>query len=237
MGGVRCQVSDSHRTVGCAAERPGAARHLRSGRPPWRRCCTAGAAGGRVRPAVPCPADGSPGAGRPGRHDLPRHRQPPDQARTAGSKGSTTTLWDPNAAGVVELPSGRRVRGRGLRRSTPAGPRPDPHHPSHRPTDHRPLTPGTRNGSGGWTSGVPTDVDHCRRHPAGWLRPGPHRPGRDRVRRGSRPDRYGPRRHGRSSTAYPSTTLSLGARALPPARGRGALATAVSSLPRRAIPA
>lgn len=32
--------------------------------------------------------------------------------------------WDPTAAGVLELPSGRTVRGRGLRRRLPAGPSP-----------------------------------------------------------------------------------------------------------------
>lgn len=32
-----------------------------------------------------------------------------------------TETWDPNAAGVLTLPSGRLVRGRGLRRDLPAG--------------------------------------------------------------------------------------------------------------------
>jgi hypothetical protein len=32
--------------------------------------------------------------------------------------------WDPDAAGVVVLPSGRLVRGRGLRNGLPAGPEP-----------------------------------------------------------------------------------------------------------------
>ena len=32
--------------------------------------------------------------------------------------------WDPAAAGVLQLPSGRLVRGRGLRRPIPAGPTP-----------------------------------------------------------------------------------------------------------------
>ena len=32
--------------------------------------------------------------------------------------------WDPAAAGVVRLPSGRLVRGRALRRAVPAGPEP-----------------------------------------------------------------------------------------------------------------
>ena len=32
-----------------------------------------------------------------------------------------TALWEENAVGVIELPSGRRVRGRGLRRPRPAG--------------------------------------------------------------------------------------------------------------------
>jgi len=34
------------------------------------------------------------------------------------------TGWDPDAAGVLTLPSGRRVRGRGLRRGPPARPEP-----------------------------------------------------------------------------------------------------------------
>lgn len=33
--------------------------------------------------------------------------------------------WEPTAAGVVRLPSGRLVRGRALRKPTPPGPRPD----------------------------------------------------------------------------------------------------------------
>jgi protein-tyrosine phosphatase len=32
--------------------------------------------------------------------------------------------WEPEMAGVLRLPSGRLVRGRGLRRAVPAGPRP-----------------------------------------------------------------------------------------------------------------
>lgn len=34
-------------------------------------------------------------------------------------------LWDPQAPGVLRLPSGRLVRGRGLRHSLPPGPHPD----------------------------------------------------------------------------------------------------------------
>lgn len=33
--------------------------------------------------------------------------------------------WDPGAPGVVRLPSGRLLRGRGLRRALPVGPAPD----------------------------------------------------------------------------------------------------------------
>jgi hypothetical protein len=36
-----------------------------------------------------------------------------------------TGLWDPGADGVLRLPSGRLVRGRGLRRPPPPGPVPD----------------------------------------------------------------------------------------------------------------
>ncbi|MFZ2527773.1 MAG: protein phosphatase, partial [Rhodococcus sp. (in: high G+C Gram-positive bacteria)] len=36
----------------------------------------------------------------------------------------TPELWDPAAAGVLRLPSGRLVRGRGLRRPVPDGPLP-----------------------------------------------------------------------------------------------------------------
>ncbi|MFF8507643.1 protein-tyrosine phosphatase family protein [Streptomyces sp. NPDC015492] len=35
-----------------------------------------------------------------------------------------TDLWEPTAAGVLRLPSGRLVRGRGLRRPLPSGPQP-----------------------------------------------------------------------------------------------------------------
>ena len=35
-----------------------------------------------------------------------------------------TTAWEPGAAGVLRLPSGRLVRGRALRRPVPAGPPP-----------------------------------------------------------------------------------------------------------------
>lgn len=36
-----------------------------------------------------------------------------------------TDIWEPDAAGVLRLPSGRSVRGRGLRRPLPDGPLPD----------------------------------------------------------------------------------------------------------------
>lgn len=36
-----------------------------------------------------------------------------------------STAWDPSAAGVLRLPSGRLIRGRGLSRPLPAGPEPD----------------------------------------------------------------------------------------------------------------
>lgn len=35
-----------------------------------------------------------------------------------------TAAWDPTAAGVLQLPSGRLIRGRGLNRPFPAGPLP-----------------------------------------------------------------------------------------------------------------
>ena len=35
------------------------------------------------------------------------------------------TSWDPESPGVLRLPSGRLVRGRGLRRPVPAGPEPE----------------------------------------------------------------------------------------------------------------
>lgn len=40
------------------------------------------------------------------------------------SHEGTTDTWQPGAPGVLELPSGRLVRGRGLRRPLPAGPEP-----------------------------------------------------------------------------------------------------------------
>ncbi|AXI76546.1 protein-tyrosine phosphatase family protein [Peterkaempfera bronchialis] len=36
-----------------------------------------------------------------------------------------TATWDPTTVGVLRLPSGRLVRGRGLRHPLPAGPEPD----------------------------------------------------------------------------------------------------------------
>nr|SBO91228.1 dual specificity protein phosphatase [Nonomuraea gerenzanensis] len=42
-----------------------------------------------------------------------------------GTLGRMTETWDPAAAGVLRLPSGRLVRGRGLRHPLPAGSRPD----------------------------------------------------------------------------------------------------------------
>jgi len=36
-----------------------------------------------------------------------------------------TTTWPPDSPGVLRLPSGRLVRGRGLRRPLPAGPEPE----------------------------------------------------------------------------------------------------------------
>ena len=41
------------------------------------------------------------------------------------SSGRESTTWEPTAAGVLRLPSGRLVRGRGLRHPLPAGPVPD----------------------------------------------------------------------------------------------------------------
>jgi protein-tyrosine phosphatase len=38
--------------------------------------------------------------------------------------GGVTSAWDPGAAGVLRLPSGRLVRGRPLRRPVPVGPVP-----------------------------------------------------------------------------------------------------------------
>ncbi|WP_424889100.1 protein-tyrosine phosphatase family protein [Streptomyces sp. XH2] len=35
-----------------------------------------------------------------------------------------TAIWEPTTAGVLRLPSGRLIRGRGLRRPLPKGPRP-----------------------------------------------------------------------------------------------------------------
>jgi hypothetical protein len=43
---------------------------------------------------------------------------------TTGSDGRVTESWNPSGAGVVRLPSGRLVRGRGLRRPIPSGPVP-----------------------------------------------------------------------------------------------------------------
>ncbi|MFC1403888.1 MULTISPECIES: protein-tyrosine phosphatase family protein [Streptacidiphilus] len=39
--------------------------------------------------------------------------------------GPVAATWDPGAAGVLRLPSGRLVRGRALRRPLPAGPLPE----------------------------------------------------------------------------------------------------------------
>ncbi|MEU6236365.1 protein phosphatase [Kitasatospora sp. NPDC047058] len=50
---------------------------------------------------------------------------------------SPSNLWDASAAGVLRLPSGRLVRGRGLRHPLPPGPRPSfgLYLLGHRPTD------------------------------------------------------------------------------------------------------
>ena len=48
--------------------------------------------------------------------------------RVAGGRatlGNMTLTWEPGQEGVLELPSGRLIRGRGLIRPLPAGPRPD----------------------------------------------------------------------------------------------------------------
>lgn len=42
-----------------------------------------------------------------------------------GYRARVTDTWDPNEAGVLQLPSGRLIRGRGLRRPLPPGPEPD----------------------------------------------------------------------------------------------------------------
>jgi hypothetical protein len=43
---------------------------------------------------------------------------------SAGSCGRMTELWDPSGHGVLRMPSGRLVRGRGLRHPIPSGPVP-----------------------------------------------------------------------------------------------------------------
>jgi len=48
--------------------------------------------------------------------------------RVAGGEatlGNMTQTWDPGQQGVLELPSGRLIRGRGLLQPFPAGPRPE----------------------------------------------------------------------------------------------------------------
>ena len=48
--------------------------------------------------------------------------------RVAGGRSTLrnmTQTWDPDQGGVLELPSGRLIRGRGLLRPLPAGPRPE----------------------------------------------------------------------------------------------------------------
>ncbi|WP_422641058.1 hypothetical protein [Streptomyces formicae] len=42
-----------------------------------------------------------------------------------GYAGAVNATWQEPAPGVMRLPSGRLVRGRGLRRPLPAGPAPD----------------------------------------------------------------------------------------------------------------
>ena len=85
-------------------------------------------------------------------------------------------LWDPNGAGVLELPSGRRVRGRGLRRPTPAGPSPTL---TIHLTGRR--SPAPETGDREWIRWpdfwVPTDFDHA----AATLREGYNRAYTDRV--------------------------------------------------------
>jgi protein-tyrosine phosphatase len=39
--------------------------------------------------------------------------------------GRVTAAWDPSVAGVLRLPSGRLIRGRGLRRALPVGQQPE----------------------------------------------------------------------------------------------------------------
>ena len=45
--------------------------------------------------------------------------------RGRASVGPVLDLWDPSVPGVLVLPSGRRIRGRGLRRPLPDPPLPD----------------------------------------------------------------------------------------------------------------
>lgn len=44
--------------------------------------------------------------------------------RSARYRAHVTATWDPETPGVLELPSGRRLRGRALRRPLPPGPEP-----------------------------------------------------------------------------------------------------------------
>lgn len=52
-------------------------------------------------------------------------RLPPESHTEKGQARAMSETWDPGAPGVMRLPSGRLVRGRGLRRPLPAGLEPE----------------------------------------------------------------------------------------------------------------
>lgn len=114
---VRAIVADVNGRIDAARRGPQVGppvhevRGLRRGR---RRL--AGGGGGAVYPAT---ADTRPRRG--GAQPLE-----PSSAGTAyvGRCPIVSTGWDPSAPGVLGLPSGRLLRGRGLRRPVPAGPAP-----------------------------------------------------------------------------------------------------------------
>lgn len=71
--------------------------------------------------------------------------------------------WEAMAAGVVELPSGRQVRGRGIGRPLPAGPEPTftVHVLDHAPTGE--AAPRWASRWAAWPDfGLPTDPDDLR---------------------------------------------------------------------------
>ncbi len=115
-------VRRSVRKGNAVGSRTGTACPGRSYRPGWRRCSPIQT---RSEPSAQCRrCSGWPSSTWPRGAARPTASRRPDSVRRDPRYGRRVEPWKQSAPGVLRLPSGRLVRGRGLRDALPAGPLP-----------------------------------------------------------------------------------------------------------------